>query len=164
MELDMSSKNIKELAREIALASLTIADETIDSEVSKWSETVKATYRIPAPGDTTRDGRVITQQERWEAFRAARAGAEGQLAREQQEAETAKAEMDASIARREADDAATIERNKLQNKATLAKWEADKAVAKANGYVEPTRPDNLLLPETDEGLAQAAYRQHAGGI
>jgi len=162
MELELNAATQKALAKEIARAQLTAADELIDEVTSTWPESVRAKYHVAAPGETTREGRVITQQERYEIFRSMRGGAAGMMQREAQEAEKGKAEMTASIARREADELAQIEKHKLENKARLSRYEADRSAAVANGLVEPQKPP--LLPETPEGVVQAAYRQHTKNI
>ena len=160
MQIELTDPQMKQLAREIALAQLTIIDDEIDRVTSTWSDTVKSVYHVPRVGDT-RNGQFITAAERWEAFRAVRTGAEAMVQREAQEAKEAAERNKKAIEEHQARQAKQLEQNKLRHEADIARWKADVAVAQANGRPAPPKP--TAPPLSVEELASQAQRDFVRG-
>jgi hypothetical protein len=152
MDIQISDEQIGQLAKAIARAQLTAADDYIEEATANWLPEHRNQIK-----DVGYDGQ--TQAQRFEQFRAVRPQADGAVVR----ANEAKARTTAVIKKMNEDNAARAaafdEQEALRFKADTARYEADLHVARVNGKPEPQAPTPVrTLDEVQREGARAAYQ------
>lgn len=146
MEMELNAATMKALAKEIARAQLTAADDLIEEEMAQWSDSVKAQHHVPAASQAS-------QAARWEAFRTHRASAANMMESEARDIAERQARGAAALEEFTRNRERQLEQNLADYEVALAQWEADKVAARNNGTPEPARP--AAPPLTSEELATA---------
>jgi hypothetical protein len=150
METTLDEKTIKALAREIARAQLTAADDFINESIELWPGEMKGT--VPLIGTTT-------QAERLEEFRKHRGAAEFAMQREAKAKADHEKQAQERAAKRERDEAEFKVREELRFKSESAQWEIDAHEARKAGAPIPAKP--LPLRTMNEAVLSerpASYR------
>jgi hypothetical protein len=157
METTLDAKTIEALAKAIARAQLTAADEFVNENIAAWpDESRRKVGEIGAPMNS--NGDTLTSAQRLERFRQIRPQAEAAIERAKVQAiETAK-QNEANRARREADQSAQIAANQAYYDADVARHKADVIIAQQSGRTEPLAPNPENYALTPDGLARESMR------
>jgi len=164
MELELSKETMARLAKEIARAQLTAADEFVDEAIKDWPEDFKR--KVGEVGQLTLDGqgnvRVLSAQDRYAAYRSERIGAERAIERAKREQEETEAVIKRSKEAHEQSIQETIARNKAGYDADMARWKAETVIAEQSGRHQPPEPnrENYALTEDEVMRADSAAYIH----
>ncbi len=162
MELELNAETIDRLARSIARANLTAADEFIEEQTANWlPDNRRKVGEIGAPMDG--DGQTLTAAQRLERWRHEKPAAERAIETAKTNAIEQSKQNELNRIRREADESARLEANQARYDADLAQHKAAAIIARQAGRPEPPAPDASKYLLDADALAMQRHREGMNG-
>lgn len=159
MSIELDEKSVELIGKAVVIAMLTEPDRIVDKAIKDWPDEFKA--KVGGAGELLSDGsggvRALSAQERFDRYRAERAGAEHAIAKAKVEAEQKARRAAEEQVRHEREMKEILDRNKARYEADVARYKSDCVIAGQMGRSEPIapNPDHYQLNE------DAVYKERA---